>query len=88
MSICHLNVRVSVEVSSLFTSNMLAKSILSVAACALLMSALLPAAHAAQDEDSTAGKQAEKQFAVELDPETFDETVAGNNVFVKFFAPW
>ncbi|XP_020805742.1 thioredoxin domain-containing protein 5 homolog [Drosophila serrata] len=66
---------------------MLAKFILSIAACALLLFALLPAVHAVQDEDS-AGKQAEKQFAVELDPETFDAAIAGGNVFVKFFAPW
>ncbi|KAI8034794.1 thioredoxin domain-containing protein 5 homolog [Drosophila gunungcola] len=67
---------------------MLARSILSVAVCGLLLSPLLPATNAAKEEDSSAGKQAEKQFAVELDPETFDAAIAGGNVFVKFFAPW
>jgi len=69
---------------------MLARSIFSVAVCGLLLSPLLPAARAAQEEDSSAsaGKQAEKQFAVELDPETFDPAIANGNVFVKFFAPW
>ncbi|XP_017061605.1 thioredoxin domain-containing protein 5 homolog [Drosophila ficusphila] len=69
---------------------MLARSILSVAVCGLLLSPLLPTAHASQEEDtnSSAGKQADKQFAVELDPETFETAVAGGNVFVKFFAPW
>lgn len=67
---------------------MLARSILSVAVCGLLLSPLLPAAHAANEDSSSAGKQAEKQFAVELDPESFDTAIAGGNVFVKFFAPW
>ncbi|XP_017115132.1 thioredoxin domain-containing protein 5 homolog [Drosophila elegans] len=67
---------------------MLARSILSVAVCGLLLSPLLPATNAAKEEDSSAGKQSEKQFAVELDPETFDAAIAGGNVFVKFFAPW
>ncbi|XP_016962415.1 thioredoxin domain-containing protein 5 homolog [Drosophila biarmipes] len=68
---------------------MLARSIFSVAVCGLLLSPLLPVAQAAQEEDSsTAGKQPEKQFAVELDPETFDPAIANGNVFVKFFAPW
>ncbi|KAH8368110.1 hypothetical protein KR084_007024 [Drosophila pseudotakahashii] len=67
---------------------MLARSFLSVAVCGLLLAPLLPAAQAAQEDDSSAGKQAEKQFAVELDPETFDAAIAGGNVFVKFFAPW
>ncbi|XP_017074308.1 thioredoxin domain-containing protein 5 homolog [Drosophila eugracilis] len=68
---------------------MFARSILSVAVCGLLLSPLLPFIRAAQEEDaSSTGKQAEKQFAVELDPESFDKAIAGGNVFVKFFAPW
>ncbi|XP_068154906.1 thioredoxin domain-containing protein 5 homolog [Drosophila tropicalis] len=31
---------------------------------------------------------AEKQFAVDLDPEKFAEVIGAGNVFVKFFAPW
>ncbi|EDW51425.1 thioredoxin domain-containing protein 5 homolog [Drosophila sechellia] len=64
---------------------MLTRSILSVAVCGLLLSPLLPITRASQEKD--AGKQ-DKEFAVELDPETFDTAIAGGNVFVKFFAPW
>lgn len=64
---------------------MLTRSILSVAVCGLLLSPLLPITRASQEEDT--GKQ-DKQFTVELDPETFDTAIAGGNVFVKFFAPW
>ncbi|KAH8315395.1 hypothetical protein KR067_003003 [Drosophila pandora] len=66
---------------------MLTRSLVSIALCGVLIAPLLHGANAAQEEDS-AGKQAEKQFAVELDPATFDSTIAGGNVFVKFFAPW
>ncbi|XP_017088141.2 thioredoxin domain-containing protein 5 homolog [Drosophila bipectinata] len=66
---------------------MLTRSLVSIALCGVLIAPLLHGANAAQEEDS-AGKQAEKQFAVELDPATFDSTIAAGNVFVKFFAPW
>ncbi|EDX02494.1 thioredoxin domain-containing protein 5 homolog [Drosophila yakuba] len=60
---------------------MFARSILSVAVCGLLLSPLLPITRASQEEE-------DKQFAVELDPETFDTAIAGGNVLVKFVAPW
>ncbi|KAH8298590.1 hypothetical protein KR018_002356 [Drosophila ironensis] len=67
---------------------MLARSLLSMAVCGLLMAPLLPLAHSAQEEDAAAKKQAEKQYAVDLSPETFDAALEAGNVFVKFFAPW
>ncbi|EDV91834.1 thioredoxin domain-containing protein 5 homolog [Drosophila grimshawi] len=65
---------------------MLFKSIVPLlcAACALSISPYL--ARAATDEEQKQTDQ--KQFAIELDPETFDEVIGAGNVFVKFFAPW
>lgn len=63
---------------------MLFKSIIPLAICALSIKPFLAAA--AADEDPKPAD--EKQFAVELNPETFDEAIKAGNVFVKFFAPW
>ncbi|EDW06703.1 thioredoxin domain-containing protein 5 homolog [Drosophila mojavensis] len=63
---------------------MLFKSIIPLAICALTFRPFLAAA----STDESAKPADEKQFAVELDPETFDEAIGAGNVFVKFFAPW
>ncbi|KAH8411774.1 hypothetical protein KR215_010949 [Drosophila sulfurigaster] len=52
--------------------------------CALSLSPFV--ANAKEEEQKQAAD--EKHFAIELDPETFDEVIATGNVFVKFFAPW
>ncbi|KAM8721156.1 hypothetical protein ACLKA7_007085 [Drosophila subpalustris] len=63
---------------------MLFKSVIPLAICALSLSPFLVAAATEEEQKQTD----ETQFAVELDPETFDEVIGAGNVFVKFFAPW
>lgn len=63
---------------------MLLKSLIPLAICALSLSPFLAAAATEEEPKQTN----EKQFAVELDPETFGDVIGAGNVFVKFFAPW
>ncbi|XP_023167667.1 thioredoxin domain-containing protein 5 homolog [Drosophila hydei] len=63
---------------------MLFKSIIPLAICALSLRPFLAVA----STDEPAKPADDKQFAVELNPETFDEAIEAGNVFVKFFAPW
>ncbi|EDW31033.1 GL15145 [Drosophila persimilis] len=64
---------------------MLMRSLVPITVCAFFVSPFLSATVRAEEE---AVKNAEKQFAVELDPEKFNQAVQSGNVFVKFFAPW
>ncbi|ALC48885.1 prtp [Drosophila busckii] len=61
---------------------MFSKLFLPLVLCAICLTPFV--AKAAEEE----AKADEKQFAVELDPETFDTYIDAGNVFVKFFAPW
>ncbi|XP_034672298.1 thioredoxin domain-containing protein 5 homolog [Drosophila subobscura] len=64
---------------------MFARSLVPITVCAFFLSPHLSVTVRAEEE---AVKNVEKQFAVELDPEKFNQAIQAGNVFVKFFAPW